>query len=89
MADLEAAMRDGFAALVDEIPQVGSLEERGVWCLGYLYGMAAGPIPTGVRVFRDGVLGTVFEVDEQGGAKVGYVMLRQEKQMVPVRVYVR
>jgi hypothetical protein len=89
MADLEAALRQGFEALVDELPEDRALEERGVWALGYLYGLAAGPVPTGVRVYRDGVLGTVFEVDEAAGPKVGYVMLRQDKHMVPVRVYVR
>jgi hypothetical protein len=82
-------MRDGFGALVDELPQELSPDERAAWAVGYLYAMAAGPCPSAVRLNRDGVLGTVFEVDEAGGAKVGYVVMAAGQRLVPVRVYVR
>jgi hypothetical protein len=82
-------MAEGFGALVDELPQELSPDERAAWAIGYLYAMAAGAEPLAVRSFRDSVLGTVFEVDEQGGAKVGFVVMAAGMRLVPVRVYVR
>jgi hypothetical protein len=82
-------MGDGFAALVDELPAELGPDEKAVFAIGYLYALAAGPPPKAVRSYRDGVLGTVFEVDEHGGAKVGFVVLSAGMRLVPVRVYVR
>jgi hypothetical protein len=89
VADLDARLAEGFAALVDELPPELTPDERSAWAIGYLYAMAAGPCPTAVRAIRDGVLGTVLEVDEVGGAKVGFVVLGAGMRLVPVRVYVR
>jgi hypothetical protein len=89
VADLDARLVEGFGALLDELPRELSPDERAAWAIGYLYALAAGPQPTAVRSYRDGVLGTVFEVDELDGKKVGYVILGQGQHMVPVRVYVR
>jgi hypothetical protein len=82
-------LSEGFGALVDELPQELSPDERAVWAVGYLYALVAGPQPTAVRAIRDGVLGTVYEVDEVGGAKVGYVVIGAGMRVIPVRVYVR
>src|SRR3954466_3739474 len=89
VADLDARMAEGFGALVDELPQELSPDERAAWAIGYLYALAAGQQPKAVRSYRDGVLGTVFEVDEAGGAKVAYVVMGAGMRLVPVRVYVR
>jgi hypothetical protein len=89
MADLDARLGEGFGALVDELPQELSPDERAAWAIGYLYAMAAGAEPLAVRSFRDSVLGTVFEVDEQGGCKVGYIVLGTGVRVIPVRIYVR
>jgi hypothetical protein len=89
MADLDARMAEGFEALVDELPPELSPDERAAWAIGYLYALAAGPCPSAVRSFRDGVLGTVFEVDELDGRKAGFVVMAAGQRLVPVRVYVR
>jgi hypothetical protein len=82
-------MAEGFGALLDELPAELTPDERAAWAIGYLYALAAGPCPSAVRSFRDGVLGTVFEVDELDGRKIGYVVMAAGLRLVPVRVYVR
>jgi hypothetical protein len=82
-------MAEGFGALLDELPAELTPDERAAWAIGYLYALAAGPCPSAVRSFRDGVLGTVFEVDELDGRKIGYVVMAAGQRLVPVRVYVR
>jgi hypothetical protein len=82
-------MAEGFGALLDELPAELTPDERAAWAIGYLYALAAGPCPSAVRSFRDGVLGTVFEVDELDGRKIGYVAMAAGQRLVPVRVYVR
>jgi hypothetical protein len=82
-------MAEGFGALLDELPAELTPDERAAWAIGYLYALAAGPCPSAVRSVRDGVLGTVFEVDELDGRKIGYVVMAAGQRLVPVRVYVR
>jgi hypothetical protein len=89
MADLDARLGEGFGALVDELPPELSPDERAAWAIGYLYALAAGPAPMAVRAIRDGVLGTVYEVDELDGCKVGYIVLGTGVRVIPVRIYVR
>ena len=80
----------GYQALVDEVPEGLGAVERAVWAVGYLYGVAGQSVPTTLRVTVDNVVGTVVEVDQDDGRKVGFTVWEaQGGRLVPVRLYER
>jgi hypothetical protein len=90
MADHEAVMSSGYSALVDEVPADLDRTQRAIWAVGYLYGVAGQSVPTTLRVTVDNVLGTVVEVDQDDGRKVGFTVWEaQGGRLVPVRLYER